>query len=335
MSDRDDTPRRPWLARPFVRGALFLAAGALLHLGASLLDDAPAGPTIVLTEADVQALEITFAQQTGRTANAALRRHLVDREVDDRLLVAEARRRGWHRTDPVVQRRLVQNQRFLEADDDTDDATLLERAYEQGMDETDVVVQRRLRERLRLAVAEASRRDAPATAELEAYRAAHLELFRRPARIDLVQVYLSRDRHGDALDAKARALGERLREETPSLEAAMELGDPSLLPAHVRGASEDEVARRFGHDFARAAFAAEPGRFEGPIASTFGMHFVYVAQRTEPIDPPLAEVEAEVRARVEREREKAALVEFTKALRAEAVIVTPLDDGEAARKEGA
>ncbi len=323
MRERGEAPTRPWLARPWVRGVAFLFAGGLIYSAAGIFDDAPDGPTIVLSDADVQALEITFAQQTGRAPNAALRRHLIDREIDDRLLVAEARRRGWHRTDPVVQRRLIQNQRFLETDASADDAALLARAYEQGMDETDIVVQRRLRERVRLAVAEASRRDPPSNAELEAFLQANPELFERPARRDLTQIYLSRDRHGDALDAVAREVGEQLRSPGLSPDDAVELGDPSLLPVRVRGTSEDELARRFGHDFARGAFEAEPGAFVGPIASSFGQHFVFVSDARPAVDPPLAEVETEVRSRVEREREQAALLEFTKALRDEAIIIAP------------
>ncbi len=330
MSTRDADERRPhWLSRPFVRAALFLAAGALLHVGAALLSDAPPGPTIVITDADVTALEIAFAKQTGRAPTPELRRHLVDREIDDRLLVAEARARGWHRTDPVVQRRLVMNQRFLEADAEASDAALLERAYEQGMDRTDVVVKRRLLERMRLAVAESARREAPTTETLEAYRVAHPELFRRPARIDLVQVFLSRDRRGAALDATADELAERLRTEHLSDDDATRLGDPSLLPTSVRGTSQDELARRFGHGFAAAAFAAEPGAFEGPIESSFGVHFVRVVARTDAWDPPLAEIEGDVRSRVEREREKDALVQLTKALRERAQVRAPDLDASA------
>jgi hypothetical protein len=338
-ADSKRSHARHWLSRPFVRAAIFLAAGAVLHVGAALLSDAPPGPRIVVTDADVAALEVAFVKQTGREPDATLLRHLVDREVDDRLLIQEARRHGWHRTDPVVQRRLIQNQRFLEtapADaarepdetDETDASGLLERAYAQGMDRTDVVVRRRLLERMRLAVAEAARLDVPSREELEAYRLAHLELFRRPARIDLTHVYLSRDRHGDALADVAAALGERLATGSASMEDAAELGDPSLLPTEIHGASHAELARRFGHDFADAAFAVEVGELAGPVPSSFGLHFVYVSARTEERDPPLDEVEAEVRHRVEREREKEALIRLTQTLRSRAVIETPLDGPE-------
>jgi len=317
--------------RPLVRGIAFVAAGALLHLAHAFFADPEPGPLIEVTPADVERLEQTFVKQAGRRPDAELRDRLIEQEIDERLLVLEARARGWHRSDPVIQRRLIQNQRFLSAagtggestDETADDAMLLALAYDQGMDRTDVVVKRRLLERMRLAVAEASRREAPGRDELEAYRLAHLELFRRPARVDLVQVFLSRDRHGDALDAAARALGERLAADGFDDDAAVALGDPSLLPARVTGASRDELARRFGHAFAAEAFDAPTEAFTGPIASSFGLHFVRARARTPERDPPLDEVEAAVRSRVEREREQAALTRLTQTLRSRAVIRRP------------
>jgi hypothetical protein len=305
------------------RGALFLALGAGLQIALGLLAHAPDGPEIVLTEADVLALEAAFEKRTGVRVDPETTARLVAQEVDDRLLVAEARRRGWHRSDPVVQRRLIQNQRFLGADDEANDQAVLDLAYEQGMDRTDVVVRRRLIERVRLAVAEASRREPIPEAELEAYLAAHPELFHRPSRVSLVQVFLSRDRHGDTLAQDAEALAARIERESATPEEALAWADPSLLPQSLRGASEEEIARHFGPDFAAEAHAGAVGAWTGPIESAFGLHFVRVEARSPAYDPPLAEVEPRVRARVQREREEQALRRLLDRLRDEARIETP------------
>lgn len=324
MNRGDRAPRRFGLpSSALARGALFLVLGGLLHVAIGLAGDGRRGPQIVVTEADVLALERAFVDGSGLRVDAPTRERLVAQEVDDRLLVAEARRRGWHRSDPVVQRRLVQNQRFLGADPESSDEALLALSYEQGMDETDIVVRRRLIERVRLAVAEAARREPIETAELEAYLAAHAELFRRPARVDLAQVFLSRDRRGESLERDAAEIAARLAQQSPTAAEALAWSDPSLLPQSLAGVSEDEIARHFGDDFARAAHAAETGVWTGPIPSTFGLHFLRVGARWPAVDPPLFEVEAGVRARVQRDREEAALRRLLEQLRSEATIETP------------
>jgi hypothetical protein len=325
MSEASPPARSFGLPRSaLARGALFLALGAGLQIAVGLAEPASHGPEIVLTEADVHALEAAFVKRTGLRVDPEIRARLVAQEVDDRLLVAEARRRGWHRTDPVVQRRLVQNQRFLGADPEASEQAVLDLAYEQGMDRSDVVVRRRLIERVRLAVAEASRREGISEAELENYRAQHPDLFRRAPRVTLAQVFLSRDRRGPMLARDAQAMADRIANESPTPEEALTWADPSLLPQTLSGATEDELARHFGVDFARAAEAAEIGTWTGPIESPFGLHFVQVTQRLPAFDPPLAEIEASVLGRVQRQREDEAMRVLLRRLRSEARIETPL-----------
>ena len=44
---------------------------------------------------------------------------------------------------------------------------------------------------------------------------------------------------------------------------------------------QSDVARTFGEGFAKQLFAVEPGRWQGPIPSSFGVHFVFVDERSE------------------------------------------------------
>jgi parvulin-like peptidyl-prolyl isomerase len=54
------------------------------------------------------------------------------------------------------------------------------------------------------------------------------------------------------------------------------------------------VAGTFGDGFARRIFSVEQGRWQGPIASTFGQHFVFVTDRNKGSVPPLDAVRAAV-----------------------------------------
>jgi hypothetical protein len=228
--------------------------------------------------------------------------------------------------------RLVQNLRFLAPGDaPLEPERLLERAYALGMDRTDVVVRRRLVERMRLAIAAAATAAEPSDAELEAILAREPERFRRPPRVQLSHVYLSRDRRGAHLERDARErLAELVARGVPP-ERAAEHGDPFLLPARMPLASERALAARLGPEFAAAATRLEPGRWSGPIASSYGLHLVWVHRRLPARLPPLAEVRAEVLARWREQREAQAVAEALAVLRGEVEVRVAAGPEPAAR----
>ena len=65
------------------------------------------------------------------------------------------------------------------------------------------------------------------------------------------------------------------------------IGDPFLLGEEFREMSQSDVARTFGEGFAKQLSAVEPGRWQGPIPSSFGVHFVFVDERAKGSLPPL------------------------------------------------
>jgi hypothetical protein len=245
---------------------------------------------------------------------------MVERRIDDELILAQAFELGWHRSDGVVVRRLIQNQRFLDPESDLDDAALLERAHAQGMDRSDIVVRRRLLERVRLTIGEIARRDEPDDALLRAYMEEHSERFVRPQAIRVTQIFLSRDRRGAGLEEDARQLGSQLEREAPSPDDAPSFSDPLLIAHHLPLWSEEQLARRLGLDFAASAFDAPEGAWTGPVKSSYGLHFVWVHERVPARLPELDSVRAEVRGALLHERETEAFERHLEALRRDAVV---------------
>lgn len=278
--------------------------------------------SIRVTAEDIRQLELGWTQQMGRNPTARDRAALIENEIDERLLLEEAFRRGWHRSDGIAQRRLIQNQRFLDPEDEATDEEMLERAYQQGMDRSDLVVRRRLLELMRLTLAAEARRTPPSREELEAYLRDHADQFRKPERIQLSHVFLSRDRRGSSLDADTEALGQRLRQTSPSVETAVEWGDPLLVRSSLPLWSEERLARELGTSFARSAMQAPEQEWFGPIDSAYGKHWVFVEARSEAAAPELDDVLPRVEAELLREREKEALRNRVKNLREEAEIQT-------------
>lgn len=235
---------------------------------------------------------------------------------DEALLEREARRLGLDRDDTGVQRRLVRNLRFLGERTGGDEEADYEEALALGLDRSDLVVRRRLVQRLQLRAQAWARASEPSDAELAALLARQPERFARPARVRLSHVFLSRDRHGARLAAADRALGQRLATLGP--EGASGLGDPFLLGAQLPPRTQAELAASFGEGFARAVAGLPAGRWSGPIESSFGLHRVFVQERTPGRAAHLEEVRGALREAVFAERAEAVLADWLGRLRGEA-----------------
>jgi hypothetical protein len=235
---------------------------------------------------------------------------------DEELLLREARALGLHESDALVRRRLIRNMRFAGGDPQRSDEELFREALALGMDESDLVVRRRLVQRLVLAVQAAARAHEPTGAELAALLARDRERFERPARVRLSQVFLSRQRRGAALAGDAGRLREELAAAGLGPAAADAQGDALPLPAHLPLHSQAELAASFGAGFAREVFALPMGGWSGPVASSYGVHLVWVHER-EPAGLPGALVlRSELREAFLEERAEAALRERLAWLRA-------------------
>ncbi|MEE2665764.1 MAG: peptidyl-prolyl cis-trans isomerase [Myxococcota bacterium] len=270
----------------------FLVIGALLFAANRVRtdfvrDEGPLG-TIELDGATLERLAGEAVAQTGRTPGE---RELAARAAlwaDEEILYREARRIGIDRVDPVVRSRLVRNMRFLaEPDDPRSDDELYAAALELAMDRSDIVVRRRLVQQMRFLLEATAPRAAPSDDQLRAYVASRPERYRIPERVRLSHIYLSRDRRGRSLVDDAQALLERVRREGTSPKAGRELGDPFLHPSELGLQSEAQLARQLGATFARGAIALEPGSWQGPVESAYGMHLVWPHERQPAREPEL------------------------------------------------
>ncbi len=154
-----------------------------------------------------------------------------------------------------------------------------------GLDRDDTIVRRRLAQKMEFLAADASSEE-PDDARLVDFLERNRARFREPALVSFEQVYLSRDERGERVEADARALLARLRTSGED-EAA---GDRLLLPRRHERTSTERVAQLFGDGFATAVEDLEPGAWQGPVASSYGLHLVRVSRREPPRDPPFAEL---------------------------------------------
>jgi hypothetical protein len=161
-----------------------------------------------------------------------------------------------------------------------------------GLDRDDVIIRRRVRQKMEFSAEDASVPE-PDEAQLAAYLAANPERFRAEDRLTFRQVFLSATRHA-ATDRDSQHVADALAQADAAVDTTV-LGDPFALGEEFQALSPHEVASVFGDGFATRVAVMEPGRWQGPIASSFGQHFVYISERIPGGVPPLDAVRPAVR----------------------------------------
>ena len=284
------------------RPQVLLGVGALGGLGLAMAGFLlPRGPQLALpVDAVAMVNGETVAREEYERAIAALtvdrrspladaeRRHVVDRLVDEELLIQRALDLELVRRDRRLRGELVS-----------------------------VMVQSVVSE-----VADVE----PTEAELAAFYAANRDYFAEPGRVRLRQIVIDAgpDANGGglsrALAGRARLLAgapfERVRDELGAVEIAP-LPDALLPPAKLR--------EYLGPTAARAALELSPGDVSEPVRSATGYHVLKLVEREAARVPTLDEVEAEVRAEYRRRAGEQALRRYLDELKRSAVIRVAAD----------
>ncbi len=249
----------------------FLLLGGLLFGAQRLTATWPLctrAQTIHISAEQVATLQRDWQRQLGRAPDAAQLQAGVRRLADEEMLLREAVRLGLNRSDRVVRGRLLKNMRFAYPESGDEDEILLKKALALRMDQRDFVVRRRLIQLMEQRLATG------AEVSDEALRrtiAEHPERYGGAARVAFHQVFVNGDLHRADLQSAALRVQSQLQ--------AGRTDDPGdvFLGGHQFGASsETDIAKIFGAAFARAAIRAPAKTWIGPIASVYGLHFIYV-----------------------------------------------------------
>ena len=247
---------RSLLREPLVH---YVALGIALFAGYALLtgtDDSGSDQLIQVSENEVQWLANTWESRWQRPPTNDELSGLVDAYIREEVLYREALAVGLDRDDQVIRRRLVQKLEFITED--------------------------------------LASQVQPSQTAFQAFFQENLDRYRIPEQRSFEHVYFNVDRRGPGVEADAERVLERLRTTSPGLQEAVMLGDRFMLQHAYRDLSEQGVARNFGARFATSLFEVEPGEWQGPIGSGFGLHLVRVTDVVEGRVPDLSEVRDDV-----------------------------------------
>lgn len=257
-----------WKKEPLVH--FLLLGAALFALGALFGGDEAASEqaTITVTAEDVDWLKSAWVRQWRRPPTEEELRVLVDTHVREQVLYREALAMGLDREDTIVRRRLVQKLEFLTED-------LIDQVE-------------------------------PSEAEIRQRFEDNVQLYGNPERRTFTHIYFSVDSRGEAALSDAGRVVEELRARKEPPNRAPELGDRFMMQYDYPRRSAPEVARHLGEEFARVLFELEPGQWQGPIRSGYGVHLVRVSEVVESSLPEFEEVRDRVLVDLMRERREAA-----------------------------
>jgi len=238
------------IREPFLH---FLLLGALIFIAHRFLSKRiDDGPgRIVITQGQITSMVIGFSRTWQRPPTREELEGLIRDRVREEVYSREAIAMGLDRDDPIIRRRLQQKLAFV-----TDDVA---------------------------AVAE------PTNAELADYLKTHAASFGVDRRVTFSQVYLDPSKRGERLAGDANELLTQLRKRGRSADLSS-LGDPFLLEHRFLATPDMEIAKQFGEKFVTKLGDVPVGQWFGPVESGYGMHLVFVEERTAGRLPELAEV---------------------------------------------
>jgi len=276
-----------WLALGALAGLVAAAVGLGLHAprGASL----PAGAVATVNGAPVRSAEYeravgALAADRRTPLGDEDRRFVLDRLVDEELLVQRALELGLVRSDRRVRSDLV--------------AALVDSV-----------------------VADASQRE-PEAAELRAFYDANREWFAQPGRLRVREIRVEGAplRDDAAALTRAREAAARLRSGQSFVDVERALGDPAVAPVPDDLLPPAKLSQYLGSSAVAAAGALAPGGVSDPMRAAGGWSVLVLAEREPPHTPPLEAIEDQVRAELQRRAGDSALRRYVEQLRRRAEI---------------
>jgi hypothetical protein len=208
------------------------------------------------------------------------RRHVLDRLIEEELLVQRAVALGLVRHDRRVRSELV--------------SSIMAAVLADGLD------------------------DAPTRAAVDAYYRQHRDYFTRPGRLHVERITLAGD--GPRARARAEEVRDRLRAGEALALVRSAIGADEDVPLPDGPLPVAKLREYLGPTAMRAALGLGPGAVSEPLAAAEGWQILRVVARDPDVVPPLVEIEDEVRAEMRRRAGDAALRGYLDGLRARAEI---------------
>jgi len=279
----------------FVIGGLIFAA-VLFSQGALSKRDRS---KIVIPKYNVELAVADFKNNLGRPPTDAEYQNILETIINQEVLYRYALDLGLHKQ-PVVEERLSKIARFVE-ENPHEPKSKAQRALEAmdlGLHEGDLVVRRILVDGARRLIRAPVLMRLPSDEMLEAYLRENGEKFMIPGKTRITHVTVNELKYGKDTGKRANELLIKIRSEKLSPKEASALEEKAFVEPELPPLPDKEIQRKFGYRFTNILKEAPVGKWFGPVPSRYGMHLVYVNERTEPYVPPLKDIRIKVKGRL-------------------------------------
>lgn len=178
---------------------------------------------------------------------------------------------------------------------------LYREAVSMGLDEDDTVIRRRLRQKMEFISEDIASQVEPSDEELLEYLRENPDKFKTDTSFDFSQIYFNPENHDDSLLNDIQNLILTLND-PKEIRDISEIGDRILLESEYRSVSLNEIKSLFGENFSEELNTLEQGKWQGPVESGYGLHILFISERTEGRVPSLDEIRNIVKRELENER---------------------------------
>jgi len=260
-----------------------LAAVSIVRSGRAPAPDFPDAVAVVngqpVTRETFARLVAAVAEERKNvTLDAATRRRLLERMIDEELLLQRGVELDLHRFEPTA-RRVIVSALIASV---TADAELVE----------------------------------PDDATLRSFHAENAERFQRPGRITLDAAFVSTRERPDAVALRvAGEIVRRVRDGEPFADVRAALADPPVAPLPEGPVALDTVRQYLGPTVAKTAARLAVGEVSTPTRASAGYFIVRVRDRSPAETAPFGELRPQVRAEYLRSRGDEALHDYLAGLR--------------------
>jgi len=165
-----------------------------------------------------------------------------------------------------------------------------------GLDEGDTAIRRRLKQKMEYILEDIADVVVATDEDLNTYLQQNSDKFIMVKKYSFYQVYIDPDKYGKDFNQEVIKRLEQLNK-VDDLSNAYKLGEPMLLAHQFNQLSAEQVSRQLGKTFADSLKNVSKDKWQGPIRSSYGQHFVFITNITDGGIPKLADV----RKTVERE----------------------------------
>jgi parvulin-like peptidyl-prolyl isomerase len=288
MSEAGLDSRRPF-ALLALGAALGIAAAGFGLLRSDPARGLPPGAVALVNGAAISADTYTrlvegYESDTRESASVEMRKRILDRLIEEELLVQRGLSLGLAESDRRVRADIVQAM-------------------------------------IRSAVAEAES-ETPSERDLAAFYEEEREFFSTPGRVRIAQLFVRVKDAADDSPAHSRAeqARARLAAGEPLADVRAALGDAEVSPVPDALLPPAKLREYVGPTVLRSALAAELGAWSEPVRSGAGYHVLSVVEREPPSTPPLAEIREQVQIEWTRRSGDRALRRYLDDLREEAEV---------------